>query len=357
MRAARRVLAVWFAGIIQATRSNINLYLHAPFEVTPMKPKTMILMVLAITCGLGASYMTSRLLAERTTPEEEKVEILVATKNLSVGQRLTKPEELFEKKQVTKDLEPPDAIKDFEQLKGKIMKQSRNKGDHVTAGNLRGNEGLDIPEGHFAMGLRVNLEGSASGFASLPQSRVNIIQTVRAQETDASYAHVLLENVLVLAADLKYNPDGELAAQAQVVTFALTSDEVLKVSLAKETGILTLALRKLDDKSSADKKMVRNIELRGPNLGKETAKVVETPTQTVKPTIVDPTPKPAITDDGAKFTKSYYDIVSGKESGPREVTRVFYNLFEDGTIEVTGTQVIAQTNAPVPNKGSGAREF
>ena len=78
-----------------------------------MKPKTMILMVLAITCGLGASYMTSRLLAERTTPEEEKVEILVATKNLSVGQRLTKPEELFEKKQVTKDLEPPDAIKDF----------------------------------------------------------------------------------------------------------------------------------------------------------------------------------------------------------------------------------------------------
>ena len=30
-----------------------------------MKPKTMILMGLAIVCGLGASYMTSRLLAER----------------------------------------------------------------------------------------------------------------------------------------------------------------------------------------------------------------------------------------------------------------------------------------------------
>ena len=30
-----------------------------------MKPKTLILMVVAVTCGLGASYMTSRLLAER----------------------------------------------------------------------------------------------------------------------------------------------------------------------------------------------------------------------------------------------------------------------------------------------------
>ena len=33
--------------------------------IAPMKPKTLILMVVAVTCGLGASYMTSRLLAER----------------------------------------------------------------------------------------------------------------------------------------------------------------------------------------------------------------------------------------------------------------------------------------------------
>ncbi len=31
-----------------------------------MKPKTMILMVVAVVCGLGASYMTSRLLADRS---------------------------------------------------------------------------------------------------------------------------------------------------------------------------------------------------------------------------------------------------------------------------------------------------
>ena len=50
-----------------------------------MKPRTMILLIVAVTCGLGASYMTSRLLAERQTEPEDKVKILVAKKNLDQG--------------------------------------------------------------------------------------------------------------------------------------------------------------------------------------------------------------------------------------------------------------------------------
>ena len=33
-----------------------------------MKPRTMILLVVAIVCGLAASYMTNRLLADKGTP-------------------------------------------------------------------------------------------------------------------------------------------------------------------------------------------------------------------------------------------------------------------------------------------------
>ena len=47
---------------------------------------------------------------------------------------------------MSKENQPPDAIKDYESLKGKIMKQSRNKGDHIVEANLRDNRaGLDIP--------------------------------------------------------------------------------------------------------------------------------------------------------------------------------------------------------------------
>src|SRR5438270_7686299 len=89
----------------------------------PMKPKTMILMIVAVTCGLGASYMTSRLLAERgnSTDENEKVSVLVARKNLDMGMLIKSPAELFEEKQFTKGEEPKSGILDFGLLKGRQL--------------------------------------------------------------------------------------------------------------------------------------------------------------------------------------------------------------------------------------------
>ncbi|MBI2807612.1 MAG: Flp pilus assembly protein CpaB [Planctomycetes bacterium] len=319
-----------------------------------MKPKTMILAGLAVVCGLGASYMTSRLLAERAPAEEEKVEILVAKRNLRVGEPLLKPQEMFEKKAVAKENEPPDAIKNFDDLKGKIMKQSRNKGDHILPANLRNaNEGLDIPEGHFAMGMRVNLEGSAHGFATLPQSRVNIIQTMRGPNPKASISRILLENVLVLAADLKFNPDGELASPAQVVTFALKGEEVLKVSLAKELGILTLSLRKLNDTSHATVKVINGDQLDPDYKEKSIAKAEITPPVKVAPKVEKVEPKKKVEP---KFTTGHYDIVNGAQFGDREVTRVHYRQMQDGSIYITRRELIESTRVGAKVRPSSAPE-
>ena len=46
--------------------------------------------------------------------------------------------------------------------------------------------------------------------------------------------------------DIKIDRDG-LTAVAQIVVLALSPEEVLKVNLAKETGILNLSLRDLSD--------------------------------------------------------------------------------------------------------------
>ncbi len=305
-----------------------------------MKPKTMILLGLAVVCGLGASYMTSRLLAERTTPEEEKIKILVARRILSVGERISKPEELFEIKEVTKENEPPDAIKDFEQLKDKIMKQTRNRGDHVSANNLYDGGGLEIPEGHQAAGVRVNLETSASGLASLPGSRVNLILSVRGQELKSHRTIVLLENVLVLAADTRVTREGEIAAPSQVVTFALEPKDVLRVTGAKDMGTISLSLRKLHDQSVTTHKEVSGEEiLFGKKQDAEVAIAPPPPTSEPKK---DPTPPPAV-EEGPKYTVGHYDIVSGSESGPREVTRVHYKQFEDGSIAIERREQIEST--------------
>ena len=221
-----------------------------------MKPKTLILMVVAISCGLGASYMTSRLLADRQQ-EVEKVTVLVAKKALSTGDTLKIPEDLFEEKQFAKGDEPKMAVLDATLLKGRILKRSLRTGDFITPDDLLDdkNPGIayELPAGFQAAGIRVSPESIAGGFASLPHSRVNIISTVRRGDDSKSYSRILLENVLVLAADgtTKINENGQ-AMPANVVTVALKPEDVLKLELAKTMGVISLALRKYGDSSKSE---------------------------------------------------------------------------------------------------------
>ena len=61
-----------------------------------MKPKTMILMVVAVVCGLAASYMTSRLLADKGTPPPvATVTVLVAKQKINAWTPIKNPEDLF----------------------------------------------------------------------------------------------------------------------------------------------------------------------------------------------------------------------------------------------------------------------
>src|ERR1700738_5165754 len=101
-----------------------------------MKPKTLILMVVAVTCGLGASYMTSRLLAERQPEETDKVPILVAKKNLDMGVTVKRVEDLFEIKNFVKGDEPKNAIAEPKDLLARVLKRSLRTGDFVTGDDL-----------------------------------------------------------------------------------------------------------------------------------------------------------------------------------------------------------------------------
>src|SRR6516165_649853 len=171
-----------------------------------MKPKTLVLMGVAIACGLGASYMTSRLLAERNTDDDPKVSVLVAKKNLNTGEIIRNPDEWFQEKKVVRGDEPKDAIDNLEALKNRVLKHNLRVGDHVTPDDLFGDKdgfGLDvvIPDNYRAMGVRVNAESSGSGWAVRPLSRVDVFSIVRSASDKTTYSQILLENVLVLAAD------------------------------------------------------------------------------------------------------------------------------------------------------------
>src|SRR5262249_30901815 len=88
-----------------------------------MKSKTLILMFVAIACGLVASYMTSRVIAERNTKEAEpeRVEILVAKQKIPMGTLLKEPDKYFTTKSVVKGEDPKDSIRNLDDLKGRTL--------------------------------------------------------------------------------------------------------------------------------------------------------------------------------------------------------------------------------------------
>jgi pilus assembly protein CpaB len=296
-----------------------------------MKPKTLILMVVAVVCGLGASYMTSRLLAERDDKPAvverpvEKVTLLVAKKQLDMSTFIKTPQELFIEKQFVKEDAPKEALtpNDLKALVGKSLKRGLRRGDHVLPEDLGdGAPTLEVPPGYRALGLRVTVEGIAGGWASLPGSRVDIIWARRGNNDDTSFAKTLLQNVLVLAADgAKTATDDKAAMPANVVTLALTPEEVRRVALADASGVMKLVLR-LPGDTKVDKEDTTTLTQVVTGGGKnEKPKVDEEPEAV--PALPTPEPKPEV-----KPRKTH---VVWFRQGDRQWKEVFF-LDENGRI-------------------------
>jgi Flp pilus assembly protein CpaB len=218
-------------------------------------------MVVAVVCGLGASYMTSRLLAERDdkpaeAPVVAKVKLLVAKKNLEMHVALrNKPEDFFKEKEFIKDDVPKDALvwADLPKLKGKFLKRGLRKDDHLTLEDVMDNNTAlrALPNGMRAVGIRVTDDNSASGFACVPGSHVDIVWTQRRGGDTDTFSKTLLEDVVVLAAGTQTINEGGGAMPASVVLVALSPDDAMMVTLAMETGSLRLVVRNLEDRSSS----------------------------------------------------------------------------------------------------------
>ncbi len=212
-----------------------------------MKPKTMILMVVAVACGLVASYMTSRLLADRNTaPAENNVTVVVAKKKVPQLTVIRKPEDLFELQQVPEGPMTAKAVKSLEELQGKRVKNAIKEGDFIRVDDLQKKDELviDVPKGQRAIAIQVNAKATGGGFI-LPGMRVDVICTMRGSEASSS---IILQNMLVLAIDqAPVRGEGQTSIVGQTATLAATPDECKHLLLAASQGELCLALRSQDD--------------------------------------------------------------------------------------------------------------
>src|SRR5262245_11804210 len=220
-----------------------------------MKPKTLMLLVVAIGCGLVAAYLTAKLGAVQAPQGEEKLRVLVVKKDIPAGQLLKDPQDWVEYKEVPKVLVPKNSFEfdpkqgagdEEDQIKkslsGQVTLASLSPPAILQKSHLNSRLGIDPRPGWEAVALKVDAEKVAGGFVQ-PKSRVNLLFTCQ-MANGRIFSDTILKNVLVLAVDQHdARPEEGKRTPPATVTMEMTPDQSKLLNWGRVKGQLSLGLR------------------------------------------------------------------------------------------------------------------
>lgn len=214
---------------------------------------SLIVLILAIGCGVAASLITYRILHERKvlspltlTAEKPARPVVVAAVPITYGTVL-KAEHL---KVVSWPAETPQgSFTEPDALIGRALIVEAVPDEPLLDSRLapinsQGGLGSVIPHGKRAVSVRVNEMIGVAGFV-LPRTRVDVLVSINPQGDKARAASkLILQNVEVLAAGQKTERDEDGKPQTvNVITLLVDPKEAEKLTLASYEGDLQLALR------------------------------------------------------------------------------------------------------------------
>ena len=226
-----------------------------------MRPKSLMLLVLALGCGLVASIGISQVMdrnnkrpaAADTTP------IYVALHNINLGDPIDAA--MVSLQEWPKDKVPPGAISKLEDLEGRRPRATIIQGEPLLDAKLLAPGQLSdpitsIPKGFRLKTISVDAEKSAAGLLS-PGDRVDVQLFVKRDERngiDSARTKVILQNIRVFAVDqtVQRSPDGgEDRTIAKTISLLLTPEQASKLTLAENLGQVSLTPRNPNDEESA----------------------------------------------------------------------------------------------------------
>ena len=210
-----------------------------------MKNKNMLLLGVAVGCGLVAAIVTARLGAG--SGEVETVEAIVAKKELPVGTKLDEKEldALLAKVKLPKELVPPDAMLNIDELKNKQLTRTLKTNNVLTKTDVNGGSGISLPDGHSLYPIKVDKVSGAYGFAQ-PGTKVDVIFSEEVKESGKIRAYTLLKDMLVVAvdaADRRPEAGASSFSQLEAVSLAVTKKQQNMLALAERRGLLKLVVR------------------------------------------------------------------------------------------------------------------
>jgi len=223
-----------------------------------MRAKSLLLLMLALGCGLVASIGITQVMAKRNqepvVATGEMDAIFVAMEDIPMGDPVTA--QMVKLEEWPKDKIPPGALTKIEDLEHRRPKTKIYKGSPVLDNQLL-NKGesergatTHIPKGYRVVPVKVdNVSGGSSMI--LPGDRVDVLVHLRrGQDLDITSTRTILQDVKVFAVNDVFDldsADGNSKLLAQTISLLVTPDDAEKVIMASEMGKIRLVMRSPED--------------------------------------------------------------------------------------------------------------
>lgn len=198
-----------------------------------MKQKNLVLMVVAVGCGLAAAFLTTQMNAK---PKVETVQVYVAAKDLPVGTMFTQADisKYVTVKELPKSALPPQFVTNLDDMIGKRLSREVLKDEPFQPGFLAKGAVVTLPEGKDMVSLGVSAVNAAGGFIG-PGSKVDVL--ARLTIGDKVEVFPLLIDMLVIAVNTHVTYDDKAAfPDMSMVSLAVDLEEALLLELAKQRG-------------------------------------------------------------------------------------------------------------------------
>jgi pilus assembly protein CpaB len=225
-----------------------------------MRPKSIILLVLALGCGLVAAIGINQVIAGRGKPEAatgETQAILVAIADVNTNDPLTAA--VVKLEQWPKDKIPPGSLLRLEDGEGRRAKTKLYAGAPILEAQLlakgeSASAGENIPPGYRVVAIRVD-DQKSSGNLILPGDRVDVLVHLEKNTGRGVFettTRTFLQDVKVFAVNdvIDRGDRGEERIAARTVSLLVKPDQAELLTLATEMGNIRLVMRGPEDEET-----------------------------------------------------------------------------------------------------------
>ena len=225
-----------------------------------MSMRTVLVLILAIICGVAVAVGASQLRGRTTRIKVAKSSVLVAALDIPRGETVTS--EMLENIDWPKELIPKTALSELDQAVDRAAMVPIVAGDLMLDGKLaprdagRGLAALIRPGMRAYTVQTTKVNSQVAGFI-LPGNQVDVLLTLRGNPNDGTgggSTTTLLQAVEILAVDQRLDAPAENKvdpADLRSVTLLVTPEQVALLELGQNMGTLSLSLRNAEDTAQA----------------------------------------------------------------------------------------------------------